>query len=315
MSPDGEVKWEKQKSVEARGSHEAALHVSKCPIRGTLVIDGNPAKFLQGHNCFGVDDVPALVAAVSLEVMQRLGIEPSPVDLDNIARGFIELSRVDVTNSFCVGSMSAARACVRALADVATMRHRGRGQLTREGTCYFSKHSRRSSLKVYAKGHELMDHPISHTVEARDQVKQWAESMLRFELVLRSMALKDLHLDLVANWKPDTPFNLWRDAMDKLNIPANLELPVEMVDGMKSRHRLAYVAWLHGEDLRATMPARSFYRLRTEMLQFGVDIVTLRPAEKRSNVVPLVRVIEAIPAGIPEWAVGTSLLFEGRKVA
>jgi len=33
-----------------------------------------------------------------------------------------------------------------------------------------------------------------------------------------------------------------------------------------------------------------------------------------TNVVPLIRVLEAVPVGVPEWAEGTSFYFEPRKL-
>ncbi|WP_228271136.1 phage/plasmid replication protein, II/X family [Acinetobacter seifertii] len=45
----------------------------------------------------------------------------------------------------------------------------------------------------------------------------------------------------------------------------------------------------------------TFYRYRSQLLKYGVDISTKSPKEK-SNVIPLIRVLEAKPVGIPDWA-------------
>jgi II/X family phage/plasmid replication protein len=58
----------------------------------------------------------------------------------------------------------------------------------------------------------------------------------------------------------------------------------------------------------------SFYRLRSKLLPFGVDVAFVQPKEV-SNVIPLVRVLEAVPARVPDWAEGTALYFEPRLVA
>jgi len=34
-----------------------------------------------------------------------------------------------------------------------------------------------------------------------------------------------------------------------------------------------------------------------------------------SNVVPLFKVLEAVPVGVPDWAEGTPLYFEPRRIA
>jgi II/X family phage/plasmid replication protein len=43
------------------------------------------------------------------------------------------------------------------------------------------------------------------------------------------------------------------------------------------------------------------------MLAYGLDISTKSPKEK-SNVIPLVRVLEAKPVGIPDWAYERNLV-------
>lgn len=86
-----------------------------------------------------------------------------------------------------------------------------------------------------------------------------------------------------------------------------------VLDSFRPALRLAFLAWQNGEDLRAQLPHRTFYKYRKELLPHGVDIATLQPKET-SNVVPLVRVLEAVPAQIPEWAYGTPLYFEPPRV-
>ncbi|MBE4431678.1 hypothetical protein HJ019_24055, partial [Vibrio parahaemolyticus] len=46
-----------------------------------------------------------------------------------------------------------------------------------------------------------------------------------------------------------------------------------------------------------------------ELLELGIDISIPNSKEPVSNVVPLNRVIEMRPAGIPDWAFGTVLTF------
>ena len=88
----------------------------------------------------------------------------------------------------------------------------------------------------------------------------------------------------------------------------------EFLATLTTSQRLAYSAWLAGEDLRAILPNGSFYRLRNKLLPHGIDVSLIQSSE-RSNVVPLVRVLEAVPAGVPDWAYGTPLFYEPRRVA
>jgi II/X family phage/plasmid replication protein len=77
---------------------------------------------------------------------------------------------------------------------------------------------------------------------------------------------------------------------------------------------MSYETWLAGGDLRSMLPRRTFYKFRSELLVHGIDIATIQSREA-SNIVPLVRILEAVPVGVPEWAQGTPLYFEPRRVA
>ena len=92
-------------------------------------------------------------------------------------------------------------------------------------------------------------------------------------------------------------------------------LSTEVLDAMRPALRMAFHAWKSGVDLRHTLPRRTFYKYRAELLAHGIEIAQVQQA---SNVVPLVRVLEAVPAKIPSWAEGTPLFYEpprARRVA
>ena len=92
-------------------------------------------------------------------------------------------------------------------------------------------------------------------------------------------------------------------------------LSAEILDTFRPALRLALQSWESGADLRAMLPKATFYKFRSELLPHGIDIATLQPREAVSNVVPLHRVLEAKPVGVPEWAQGTALYFEPRRIA
>lgn len=92
-------------------------------------------------------------------------------------------------------------------------------------------------------------------------------------------------------------------------------ISAENLDSLPSGCRLAYQTWLEGHDLKAMLSRPTFYRYRSQLLQFGVDLATVNPREN-VNVVPLVRVLEAMPMQVPEWAIETPLYFDpSRRMA
>jgi II/X family phage/plasmid replication protein len=76
--------------------------------------------------------------------------------------------------------------------------------------------------------------------------------------------------------------------------------------------RGTYQLWSDGHDCRQTLPERTFYRHRSELRKHGIDI-SIPKSDVTANVVPLVRVLEAVPVGVPDWAEGTDMYFEPRK--
>ena len=87
-------------------------------------------------------------------------------------------------------------------------------------------------------------------------------------------------------------------------------IPAENLDSLTSGCRLAYQTWLERATICVNcLTNRTFYLYRSKLLPFGVDIAAVNPKEN-ANVVPLVRVLEAVPMAIPEWAKDTTLYFD-----
>lgn len=83
----------------------------------------------------------------------------------------------------------------------------------------------------------------------------------------------------------------------------------EVLDTLPRKLRLYYKAWLSGEDLRLELSKPTFYRIRKQLKEYDIDIALVRDVEKPlNNVVPLIRVLEAEPVGIPDWAYEKNLV-------
>ena len=71
---------------------------------------------------------------------------------------------------------------------------------------------------------------------------------------------------------------------------------------MPNKLRSTYTLWVEGHDLRSMMSKATYYRHCLELKELGINI-DLRPeSTKKSNVVPLIKVLEAQPATIPYFA-------------
>ena len=312
--------WFFAKPLPVVGSHDANVRIKTSAFHGELGlgrelrIDGNLVKFFQGHNLFGSCDMVGLVAAFMdhLCTIPQLGLCPTDLQRQMWYNGAYEVSRVDLTTMFQLRNLSDVLAWLATAEHSATLNHRGRGQLTKGSTLYFGKHSRRWSLKFYAKGQEVTakGHELHRDLLMRDQLLAYAQPALRSELTLRSMRSKRQNY----SWPPTGPVirvgisQLFNGYMKGLNMSDVRRLPAEILDDLPSGCRLAYQTWLEGHDLKGMLAHNTFYRYRRQLLDHGVDISTVNPREA-SNVVPLVRVLEAMPMQIPDWAKGTELLY------
>jgi II/X family phage/plasmid replication protein len=230
-----------------------------------------------------------------------LGLCPDPFQYDLIQDGHYELTRVDINESWHLNNSREVQAWIRAVGETAYLKHRGAGQFTGD-TAYFGKNSRRWGLKCYSKGLEILakGHKLPPEL-CIPEMLEYADKALRIEAFLRQLELKRRGLNLVSNWDIDTPTELLLECISKLELSDVYMLDESVLDTLPPRLRMTYNAWLNGEDLKSIYTQRTFYRVRKEMEKYGIDISSKSPKEK-NNVIPLIRVLEAQPVGIPDWA-------------
>jgi II/X family phage/plasmid replication protein len=135
------------------------------------------------------------------------------------------------------------------------------------------------------------------------------------------MELKRLGLSFAHQWQSvdgvplGVTAQLLRDRLGAMTMTTTAHLSAEVLDTLRPALRVAVQAWESGSDLRAVLPKPTFYKYRKELLPHGIDISMLVPSDVVSNVVPLHRVLEAVPVSVPDWAIDTPLYFEPRRVA
>ena len=78
MNAKGEVEWQTEKRVVVEGSYSKYITV-RSHTDGVIEVSGNPAKFLQGHNVFGSDDLIHLVTK-TLDRLIALDIGLTPTE-------------------------------------------------------------------------------------------------------------------------------------------------------------------------------------------------------------------------------------------
>lgn len=317
----GEIaEYETLKRLPVEGSYSNRITVQSTSwgdSRQGVWVSGCPAKWFQGHNVFGSNDLPGL----ALEMLHRLckikGMEPSEEDIADWNAGHIRLSRVDVTESFDFGSLPRARMVVRSLSRTAHLRHRGAGVFKGE-TLYFGPKSQRWSLKVYSKGNELEARPLPLDLR-ESSLPAAAAGLVRFEFTLRGKYLKGDHPDTmfgpawVSFWCDTTASEFHSMLLEGLQISEATMLDAHDLEGLP-RHLLpVYNLWRDGHDLRTLYTRPTFYRHRSQLLKLGIDIAVSQGRPDDSNVVPIRTVLVGRPVSPPDWMVGTKWFFEPRQ--
>jgi len=292
ITPDGQIESERPALSRTRGSFDSAIQWGS-ETGSELYVSGNHVKFLQGHNLFGSSDYLGLLWAAGMQCRQA-GTMPFPgpstwraLDLEVIP------TRIDITRSFRFDSQRDAEAWLRESAATA---HSGRMKkdLTNIGTVYFGKNSRRWSLKMYLKAPELRARGRMHRLTAllkssqRRRLLDWSEGVIRFELTLRGMEIKD---NPTLNLGPAGLLDTWQTYFDRIDFNRNAEAAT-MTDitetELKPAERNVLTLWRCGVDPRRTTPRATWYRYRGRILQIvGVDIAEPATPVEAQKVVKL----------------------------
>jgi II/X family phage/plasmid replication protein len=307
---NGVLEYCSRKKAKITGSYDSHIYIRSFGT-GHVDIHGNPAKFLQGHNLFGTDDLQGLVHGTMVKILKSLGYSISRADEYKWLSGDFTVSRVDCTFNYRLSDDREVEAWIRGAESSASLRYRGRGVMT-SGTLYFGKHSRRWSLKFYSKGRELQagkEHRLQGG-QYETKLKEYASGLLRAEVVVRQLELKTLGLHYGHAWTEETVRELHVAKLAGLEMSEKYRLPNDEIEELPPRLKAVYQLWQEGHDLRTIYPRATYYRYRRELKDHGVDILSDPPNLKKNNVIPLIRVIQAEPANIPFWAPGSGFYYE-----
>lgn len=305
FTDEGKLEWETSTRLTVEGSHDSSVQIRACSPH-VLEVSGNLAKFLQGHNLFGPDDLGALVRAFFERIQPKLWPEGMPwIDVPGG-----QLSRVDVTSGFLMDTRADVTAWLRAADERGRVDRVGQGKLyvderTKSAATLVygdatGKRAKNWQLTFYSKGIEVRRHLLPEPMRYRPDVLEWVDRLLRCEVRLRRGELRRIGLVDVAEWTPERVASEWQEKLDRLQLSEGQVMMCSDFEGVKPRLLDCYDAWQAGRDLRIGRKDRAFYRLRAEMREvFGVDIANTCP---KSNVVPLRRAVVATPAQRPPWA-------------
>lgn len=322
---DGTVEWDCVKSIVCRSSHETSIKVKSSGGNGegratTLLVDGNLSKFLQGHNVFGSRDLNTLLLLAFRKVVELYaehwgGYSGTALTEAKIRKGDYRVKMLDINQLYDVGNDASVEAWLHAAHMRAMSRH---GKSTRDkGTVYLGKTSKRWAIKFYNKHREMTASGKSHQLPGHLQnlgLEGFVQGKLRAELRIFSKELQKHGITHGYHLNPTTLDELFTTYLGKIDMTTQATLIDEQLLKLPRTVQATYQLWRQGADLRGLMTgldgqvSNTFYRHRKILLEHGIDINATHLAPEHNNVVPLMRIIEAVPVTTPAWAYERGLI-------
>lgn len=308
VCPSGEVTKEIALSMPVTGSYDSRMMVSSYGSLDDytathLILNGNPSKFLQGHNVIGIDDISLLIRLSYHKICETLGLIPY-----NYEDSDVRLSWVDINYMYQLPSLIDVRAWLAA-AEFSARSRSGRAVMS-GSTVYLQKHSRRWAIKFYSKYDEFAVHPLPEEL-ADSGLIAYSENLLRVELRLFAKELEKIGVKTLADLPTEKVQQIYGDYMSKIILTDRVRLPAREAMDLPTSLRSTYTLWYDGHDIRSMLPRNTFYRHRRSLLQHGVDISMTAPTQKTNNVIPLMRTLTASQVQIPAWAYERKLIAGG----
>jgi II/X family phage/plasmid replication protein len=281
----------------------------------TLYIDGNLCKFLQGHNVFGSRDLNKLVLLAFKKIIQAMPEHFQGCDLQikaaerQIIAGEYLVKMIDVNQLYDCGNDLSVEAWLHA-AEMRAVCRSGKAKRDK-GTVYLAQTSKRWAFKFYNKFREMTAgkaHQLPNELQGLG-LESFVTGKLRAEMRIFSKELQERHGITHGKHLDEAVIqHLFNDYLGKITMTAQVTLFDEELMKLPRPMYSTYQHWREGKNLKDMLPKNTFYRHRRMLLEHGIDISTTHLAPEQNNVVPMIRIIEAIPVSIPQWAYDQHLI-------
>lgn len=300
---DGELDWHTTKAVKHEGSFETSVNI-KCD-GSRVTFSGNVSKFGRTDNVFGFDfleclgrinDILANYGLPEFTAGERQQLTNKDGDAFYRWSG-ARFSRLDVTANYETGSPQLAHHYLQWLGSQHANRHEGRVLGQGETVAWGGGKGSRAYWKVYIKHLEL-----AHRGQAESKIFEHCRDvgLVRFEGTLKTKLLTDVGAAFLGDWLEGNAMGeVIRIFEDRARILSRAEFTLDDLEHAKLSRSIRCTArdYLAGMDVQSTMSKPTFYRHRTALMPFGIDISVrnIRPLATR------VQVINLKPASVPSW--------------
>ncbi len=273
------------------------------------------AKFLQGHNLFGSNNVIGIAYALVLEVTKALNIDITEKELAAIKRGEFTVNSTDIAWSYRVDANLIPN-IIHEVGNLWRLQGKNVSNYYKESV-YFNQHSKVLAFKLYDKERELGNNPLPANIAQRDKLLTYAKGLIRAELTLHSRALRNHGLTLGRNWSIVKVKEMMELAITQAAFNGSLKrklMPLEVMR-LKLILRQAYGLWASGIDLNQAYSSQTLRRHRNALLSKGIDIKQPPVKAIRTKKTDIARCFsEDNKCTYPSWAKDHGLIFLPKKV-
>lgn len=289
--------------LEVKGKHNSKIRIRTLGDKANnrIEIEGNLAKFLQGHNLFGIND-PVKLISLTIEklITKNLGLKPTKTQLEDINNGFVKITKIDINRNFHLPSKTEADKWIVEAKDGMTMSYYGHVKQY-NSTLYFGKGEKTKELKFYAKGNEIIDNKSLAESIQTPQLLEYANKMLRFEVRLNSKWLREKELSYARNWNEELVESLLDESLSRIILTGNMRLSDKKLLDLKPTLAATYYKWVEGYCLKDCLKPSTYSKHRRELLEHSIDISIVLPKFKKPTL-DLAKVLTDNVIDIPEWA-------------
>lgn len=282
ISQDGEIEWEAVRMFECEGSYDTKLRIRSDGDR--LRLTGNLSRWQRPDNVFGFTVQECF--QIANDVMRSLGLPSFPENA--------ELSRVDLCDNFETGSATNAATLIRYLGGH-TVGHQKPTPYGDTGVIWGKGSGLRYS-KAYAKAPELERHiRKGKRGEYLTQLIAWCNhyGIVRFETELKRRYLVRHNLATIDRWDDDTTRREYREFENEV---MKMSVNVDRLEDIPGRAGEIAILWRSGVDVWERLNTKATrYRLRKELLPFGIDIKQRPAVERIPTRIRTIDVCRAVP--------------------
>lgn len=299
--------------LQVKGSHDTSLRI-RCD--GTEVsFSGNPGRFGRPDNLFNygwdetLDKVNRIIVDQGLPPFtpgeQILNPNPSAYDRKHglyFCWTGATVSNIHLTANLGTGGQDNAQRLIDAL-DCQSVSHIKKGRVG-SSTAQFGTKAGRKLLKFYIKSMEMLAHAKNST--ERELIKQglvyrYASTLgvVRGELECHRLMLRDSGLRYLGDITMSNLTQLFQnnlEILDRVKVDAsNLD-----IQSLPAAVRSTALLYLKGENLKALLPQRTWYRHAKMLRDYGIDIAEVHNV--KAFPIKLTRApIEIVQLQAPDW--------------